>query len=113
MLAAKFGCTLTQDLLFHEQSSGRWAEAHEVYALDNVKHKFKVNSHHHQALTLNNCTDNIIPIMLAINNDSYITGDQQIVESFKVKDSPIYGIQWHPEELYDYYTVELLKRLTK
>lgn len=112
MLAVKFGGKLTQDLLFHEQSSGRWQEAHEVYAIDNSKYKFKVNSHHHQCLTINNCSDNIIPIMLANNNDSYISGDGAIVEQFSIKNKQIYGIQWHPEELYDHHTVELMNKLT-
>lgn len=122
MLAVQYNCKLVQDLLFHKQSSARWAEAHKVHnrvqktkagawILDNKADKMDVNSHHHQALTLNNVSSAIEPLWFATNEDTHITGDGLIVEGFKIKGKPIFGVQWHPEELYDKFSISTMNEL--
>jgi putative glutamine amidotransferase len=115
MLAVQFGATLTQDLKFHEQSSARWGEAHSIWPMNMSAEKpekkgYKVNSHHHQAVCMNNLTHHIEPLYVATNNDDYFTNDGDIVEAFKIIDKPIYGVQWHPEELYDAVAIYLFNQ---
>lgn len=121
MLAVKFGCKLTQDLLFHAQSGDRWKTAHKIAPISGKEYvnwswifkAFEVNSHHHQALTLNNISDQIEPIFVAENEDAFVTDDDKIVEVFKIRDRQIYGIQYHPEELYDALSREIIYSLLK
>lgn len=117
MLAVRFGGKLTQDLLFHEQSKDRWETAHKVRAtkvIQDAKYRtFEVNSHHHQALTVSGLNGNIIPLFTTTNNDSVadITDDGDIIEAFTIAGKPIVGVQWHPEELYDVFSMNVIKRL--
>jgi len=120
-LATLFNSKLTQNFLFHEQSKGRWETAHEVYFSEIegkllpdkiVNHNgFKVNSHHHQGVTLNNLGPELEPLLLAHNRDSFMTGDSHIVEAFTHVTLPIVAVQWHPEELYDPFSMKMIKRL--
>lgn len=120
MLAVYFGCELVQDLMFHAQSADRWVTAHDVfseldaedpYEVDEESETLEVNSHHHQALTTNNASDIILPLWYAENEDSHITGDGPIIEGFQVKDRNIFGVQWHPEELYDSFSIDTMNKL--
>lgn len=98
-LAVYFDSVLTQHIPFHAQSSNRWQTAHTITFTDNVhqpeKEKMKVNSHHHQCITFDNLNDSLE--MIAFNEDYH----GMIVEAFRHKELPIYGLQYHPEELYD------------
>lgn len=113
-LASHFGCKITQDLLYHSQSNDRWEPAHKVESF-NSKNRIEldVNSHHHQCIVENNITDNMEILFVADNEDSPITGDGRIVEAFKIKDKNIYGVQWHPEELYDDFSISVINNLLK
>lgn len=118
MLAVHFGCKLTQDFLCHAQSESRWEPAHKVYSeltqdgkISKKSKRLNVNSHHHQGLTLNNTNDMIDPLWYARNEDSSITGDGHIIEGFRIRDRRIYGVQWHPEELYDKFSIETMNKL--
>lgn len=123
MVAQYFGSKITQDLMFHDQSSSRWSSAHKIYSniediyLDNAKkkisgHSFKVNSHHHQGITLNNLNlDELKPLFYSENPDSYITGDEEIVEVYAHNEYPVIGVQYHPEELYDHFSIQSMKQL--
>lgn len=118
-LAVHFGCRLTQDFIYHAQSTGRWQPAHKIYSgldkgnkvIEKSKLPFEVNSHHHQGLTVSGLSDQIIPIFYADNEDDYYTNEGAIVEAFRHVTLPIYGIQWHPEELYDQYTKRVIEQL--
>ncbi len=119
MLAVRFGCKLTQDLIFHAQSAGRWQTAHKVYEVTSVKdasvkkkNSMEVNSHHHQAVVFENFNQKELTGLWVCNNeDSEITGEAIIVEGFTHKELPITGVQWHPEELYDKFSCAEVKRL--
>ena len=123
-LAVALGAKLTQNFLFHEQSTSRWQEAHKVYntltkdaggvkvSKKGSTLSFAVNSHHHQGLVYNNVNENIRPVLFAENNDAYLTGDSVIVEAFIAGEkNQISAVQWHPEEFYDEYSVSEIKRL--
>lgn len=125
MIAAKFGGKLTQDLVYHEQSSERWKTAHKISPFEADKKgnftyglktlwtynmsKYEVNSHHHQALTVEGLSDEIEPIFVTNNNDDFFTGDGDIIEAFKIRDRVIFGVQWHPEELYDVFSINIIR----
>lgn len=114
-LVTKFGCKLTQNLIWHEQSNARWSPAHELDLLaggnigqfnlpNNIRKSFKVNSHHHQGLEIDGLTGkSVIPILKC--------KDDNVIEAFIHENLPIAGVQWHPEELYDAYSNLLVKQL--
>lgn len=121
-LASYFGLKLEQDLVYHEQSPQRWATAHEVwltpegldfYMLEKAP-KIEVNSHHHQAVIAPPKSKSMIvddingftPLLWAKNHEYATQGG--IVEAFRHKDFAVAGVQWHPEELYDLYSITLL-----
>lgn len=116
-LVSKFGCKLTQNLIWHEQSNARWSPAHELQLLTggniglfnlptNIKKTFKVNSHHHQGLEIEGIPDNLNSIIPILKSK-----DDNVIEAFVHNDCPIAGVQWHPEELYDGYSNLLVKQL--
>lgn len=101
-LGVYFGSKLTQDFIFHAQSPDRWKKAHELKKYvengNHLKVKTEVNSHHHQGITLNDLNmEELTPIYLAENEDSFITGHDYIVEAFKHKTLKVLGVQWHPK----------------
>lgn len=112
MLGVKFGCKLTQNLLYHSETSNPRNELvhelHQVKGYDDIskewvikkEHKkdqiIKVNSLHHQGIQLKDFNaDELVPLYAADNYPSYL------VEVFKHKQLPIAGVQYHPEEIYD------------
>jgi putative glutamine amidotransferase len=123
-LASYFGSELIQDLIYHKQSSKRWETAHNVfYANDttlsgifpnkvNSKNGFEVNSHHHQGVTVECLSDALEPLLICELEGIDTRKGKILVEAFKHKTLPIYGVQWHPEELYDNFTINLISELT-
>lgn len=118
MLAARFGCTLLQNLLNHKNSPDRWMEAHKVHpATDRgvvvgnkvFKKGIPVNGHHHQALTVNGMSRAIEPLWITPSNEP--SDESPIIEGFKIVDKPIYGVQWHPEEFYDEFSKLVITHL--
>lgn len=114
MLNVHFGGTLTQHLLGHPQSKERWAEAHEIVIpswKDNKKQpiKIKVNSHHHQAVTKTDISDQMNVVALSL----YQEKEGVIVEAFMHKELPIAGVQYHPEEFYDDLSDSLITEIMK
>jgi gamma-glutamyl-gamma-aminobutyrate hydrolase PuuD len=117
-IAVHFGSTLVQDLPFHAQSPTRGSEAHSVYAnfnADEVVKKgkgFKVNSHHHQGVTVRTISDQLIPLLVSENEgDGLYDTTGPIVEAFRHRELPIYGVQWHPEEWHDGWSVDVITSL--
>lgn len=117
-LAAYFGGRITKNLPFHAQSPDRWEAAHKVMPFAEAAKYAKarimeVNSHHHQALTESGLdeTGNIIPLYFAKNEDKKAAKQGEIVEAFKIKDKPIFGVQWHPEEFYDDFSIAIMEKL--
>jgi putative glutamine amidotransferase len=128
VLNVLFGGSLTQNLLYHAQSKGRWEGAHKVYReIGYVKPKgaegtvltvrksselgYDVNSHHHQAVTLDRLADCLQPLLYAPNEDYPLTGEKFLIEGFKHKSLPIIGLQYHPEELIDRYACDWMSLL--
>ncbi|MCY7363171.1 MAG: gamma-glutamyl-gamma-aminobutyrate hydrolase family protein [Ignavibacteria bacterium] len=111
------GGGLVQHLTYHPQSSGRWQPAHRVYRVDLApnlrtdKNGFEVNSHHHQAVTLNTLASDLQPLLLCDNDDAHLTGDLDIVESFRHKELKIAGCQYHTEQWLDGHSIQLMNWL--
>lgn len=87
-------------------------EIHEVKIEDRFKHllkgsnkhnNFKVNSLHHQGVPVDQLGEEL----------ELVASHAGIAEAIKHKTLPIWGIQWHPEELYDKFTTNVLNTLTK
>lgn len=123
MLNVHLGGTLHQDLMFHDQSSERWTTAHKVYedkdfpTNDKVPTKdtkgLSVNSHHHQCVFETGLAPGLTANYFSYNYDNYLNNGGRIVESFFNRELMTWGVQWHPEELYDGYSVNLIKNLLK
>lgn len=98
MLNVHFGGTLTQDLKYHAQSSGRWQEGHKVYVVGMSRKdgSMAVNSHHHQAVLESDLSDKFTMLAYADNEEN---PKNRIVEAFIHKELPIGGVQWHPKNL--------------
>jgi len=67
-------------------------------------HAYKVNSMHHQAVTLATLSNELI---------SLATSEFNNVEVLKHKTLPIYGVQYHPEEIYDELSINIIRKLLK
>ena len=111
-LAVYFNSKLEQDLKFHAQSKDRWETAHEIFPINGGKvfttEPIKVNSHHHQGLLMSKLGAALIPLFVSKNEENEADA---IVEVFKHRDLPIYGVQYHPEELYDEVSIQIIKSL--
>lgn len=117
MLNVFFGGTLVQNLNFHEQSPDRWRDAHKVRIIEenhgnrhnnNKPKTIDVNSHHHQAVTMNTLSMELIPLATA---EDHGEAGAPIVEAFQHRELPIIGFQWHPEELYDEFSDMIISGL--
>lgn len=109
-LGVYFGSKLQQDLLVHEQSDDRWETAHYVWGLTS-KSKFKVNSHHHQAILRSQLAKDLEPLYVTdCVGEPGVDDNDVIVEAFRHKELPIVGVQWHPEELYDRFSQRVMER---
>lgn len=96
-----FGGELNQNNIYHEQSEHPKDECHGLVWFDEeCKRNYgrlvkKVNSRHHQTMTIeNHSPDDIQIIALAQDNGTRM----DIVEIFKHSYLPIWGTQYHPED---------------
>lgn len=138
-LATVFNSVLEQHLMWHESSEKRWATAHYVFKdtafvdgiikkeiREEIKEKkrtslgFKVNSHHHQCVYDTHLGNDLQPLLFAEQNEwdyhflnQLVHHNSRIVEAFVHKQLPIVGVQWHPEELYDKFSVSAIYNLLK
>jgi putative glutamine amidotransferase len=121
MLSVYFGSKLTQNLIFHEQSDARWQTAHSVTVInpqhqdngEEEEQEFEVNSHHHQCVLKSQLSEELTPLCKAdADGEPFIDADDYIVEAFRHNTLPIVGVQWHPEELYDDFSLDMIPTLT-
>jgi len=77
----------------------------EIVLKDNIfkdlPTKFRVTRYHSLIVNQNNLPNNIIPT-------SYSLDDNEIM-SLRVKDKPIFGVQFHPESIMSEYGKEIIK----
>ncbi len=67
--------------------------------------KFRVTRYHSLVVNPKNLPENIIPT-------SYSLDDNEIM-SLRVKDKPIYGVQFHPESIMSEYGMEIINNFLK
>ena len=108
MLNVYFNGTITQNLRYHAQSEDRWKPAHEVKFFEDSKKKFKVNSHHHQGITLKDLSSELTPLLYADNEEDK---NNPIIEAFQHKELPIIAFQYHCEEWRDSYSMRKISEL--
>jgi len=116
VLGAFFGSKLIQNLRNHPESEDRGETAHSVSVMnddDIITHKgFKVNSHHHQGILASQLSDQLLGLYKTKVNEPNIE-DDSLIEAFKHKKLPIYGVQWHPEDIYDKFSLAVMNKLLK
>lgn len=94
------GGTLLQHLDGHPYSTMRTQLAHKV---NTGKSVFKVNSLHHQGIDL-------------IGKDLQIEAtseDDGIIEAISHKTKKVFAVQWHPEEIFDSFSIANFKRILR
>ena len=71
------------------------------------KGEYKVNSLHHQGIPEDGLGEDLISVA------TYTKHGNTIIEAFKHKQLDIWGVQWHPEEIYDTLSTKILSTLIK
>jgi len=117
-LAVMFGYKLKQNFKWHPQSRDRWETGHPIQIVghevvirkdknekEDLAKLMRVNSHHHQGIIHDPSNEHLTTLAY------YDDHDGRIVEAFRHNILPIIGIQWHPEELYDEYSDQLITEL--
>ena len=102
-LNVAFGGTLKQNIQRHPNSNHREELVHDIKIKGgfSVYKKLKVNSLHHQSIDV-----------LGKDIES-IAEHNGVIEAIKHKKMPIAGVQWHPEEIWDEFSVDLVKSIIK
>jgi len=86
-------------------SADNFTNAFKYFTDNEVKlFKLKVNSLHHQGITNKDRLGENIKII-------YTNSVFNNVEAFWVKDKPIVAVQWHPEEIYDEFSINIINSM--
>lgn len=100
-----FGGTLDEHIYHHPTNS--WTDRdslkHDVFKPSRInynKGEFEVNSLHHQAV--GDVADDFEVLLMS---------EEGIVEAFKHNTLPIQAVQWHPEEIIDEWSVDVINEL--
>jgi len=108
-LAVHYGCRLDQHIA-QAYSAKRDDLAHDIKLIDqrnqlpfSVPKTLKVNSLHHQGLYMQDVVDPIVPL--------YLNATSCNVEVFKVRTKNIYGVQYHPEEIWDRLSMAIIQNI--
>lgn len=99
------GGTLYQNIYHPFSSKSRDETVHEVYYVDNPKMSFEVNSLHHQAIR------DLGKLKIELKSSSTKECRTTFIEAVSNRELHIQAVQWHPEELYDNYSIEAIKGL--
>lgn len=103
-----FGGTLAQHIHGHttNDDGDRTSLAHNVRPRDDKKAIFGVNSMHHQAI--DRLGEGLEILLEECDEKGKMTG---IIEAIKHAELPIIGVQWHPEEIMDAFSINHIKTL--
>ena len=111
-LAAKFGSRITQDLKYHASyidSKGlhKMRPVNGTGAIKLFEGKLpEVNSRHHQGVLISDLGDSLVPLFTS--DDEYM---DNLVEVFRHASKPIYGLQYHPEDILDDISDKIMNQL--
>lgn len=113
-LNVHFGGKLVQNLLHHEYSSERTDYAHKVKPTANMPDNiyYNVNSMHHQAVAA--VAPGFIPLL---THESFKAKKEDLaysdhtIEAMIHKDGKIVSVQWHPEEIFDAFSLKMIEDL--
>lgn len=98
-LNVHFGGTLHQHLWRHPHSKKKTDLVHKVTAQKNVQ--FDVNSFHHQCIR---------KLAKGFSVEAVSSSDG-IIEAISHNIYPIKAVQWHPERIYDNFSLDIMKEL--
>lgn len=117
-LAVFFGGALKQDM-FHETSPAteRTKKVHSLSLAENISdfipefstlERFDVNSLHHQVV--NKVPENATVLACYANNLNN-NNTLKDIEALGYNDYPAITVQWHPEEIWDKFSINAIKKL--
>ena len=72
-------------------------------SINEISKDYKVNSMHHQGVHIDSLNENIVPLAISANCKN--------IEILMHKELPIIGVQYHPEEINDFLSTVLIKKL--
>lgn len=108
-LNVHFGGKLLQNIPHPVSTKSRGEEVHSLifdpryqHLRSDHKKKYEVNSLHHQAVD-----DEYVPECLEV----VAKANDDIIEIIKHRELPIWGVQYHPEELYDSASMRIVQNL--
>jgi gamma-glutamyl-gamma-aminobutyrate hydrolase PuuD len=108
-LSVAMGGSMEQDISYtgHKTSTGRGDEAHRVIGVYpngdlNRNISFGVNSLHHQKI--NKLGDGLRIDTIALDKNGKAHPPHETIESYVGIDSPIFAVEWHPEEMFSHDT---------
>lgn len=112
-LAVYFGSILTQNLIYHDSTK----DNHEMHKLTYMggradryvskkKKSIDVNSRHHQGVLIEDLSGELEPLFFG---EEVVPMD--LVEVFCHKEKPIFGIQYHPEDIRDEVSHNIIMEL--
>lgn len=99
-LNVAFGGSLIQDLAGHPHSATEVDKCHAVCKPDSEKKEFDVNSFHHQGLG---------NIGKGLTVTLYSNDYWRIPEA--ISGNGVFAVQWHPERIWDEYSLNAIKNL--
>lgn len=104
-----FGGTLSQHIYDHETNSDGDRESYVHYVKSEKSKPFGVNSMHHQAIK--KLGDGLVQTLFECDEKGILCSD--IIEGIRHERLPIIGVQWHPEEILDEYSINAINSLLK